>query len=138
MCTDHSSPTITTTTPARHISACVLQIRTSETHTTMSASDLKKSTFQPSLSLAVVPVAFPPVTANPMGLSPIHQHRAPKSSGALPLQFSLTGQHANPFTQGRLDAAEGVTRAEVNGTNFGRARAAMLVHVLQSGKLVGL
>lgn len=65
------------------------------------------------------PRCIPPVTANPMGLSQSISTE-PQSSGALPLHFSLTGQHANPFTQGRLDSVEGVTRAEVNGTNLGR------------------
>lgn len=64
------------------------------------------------------PRCIPPVTANPMGLSQSISTE-PQSSGALPLNFSLTGQHANPFTQGRLDSVEGVTRAEVNGTNLG-------------------
>lgn len=65
------------------------------------------------------PRCISPVTANPTGLSQSISTE-PQSSGALPLQFSLTGQHANPLTQGRLDGVEGVTRAEVNGTNLGR------------------
>lgn len=78
-----------------------------------------KSTFQPLSVSGCGPRCIPPVTANPMGLSQSISTK-PRSSGALPLQFSLTGQHANPLTQGRLDGVEGVTRPEVNGTNLGR------------------
>lgn len=132
MCADHPTTHHHTHPSPPHLCLCTADkdLRTAQ----QCRHQNGKSTFQPSLSLAVVPTAFhlslliPWASPNPSAQSPRAQER-------FHFQFSLTGQHANPSTQERLDGKEEVTRPEVKGTILGRGPRSLVI--CYSCKLAG-
>ena len=117
-------------TAARHISACMLQIRALKLHNNVGIR-MESLHFNPPLSLAVIPVAFPPVTANPAGLSQSIRSE-PRRASTPVYPDRATCKCA---TRGRFNGTDAVTRAEVKRGRTGRCGSHSYV-TGQSGGMV--